>query len=349
MSDPAIPDRLGPATRWAIAGIALFVFFLLGAEEFKDGHIGSGLIFLALFIVTFVVAVKWEIISNGLARRRRQVALAFIVISAIGLMIGIFLLASNPSAVSSGSKSDREWILPQQAAERCVSHEIYESWEKSANKNDVNTPEFTGIADSLRQLLLDGMLLARGHRVILEGTRGERRTDTDLTDLRPADWQRFVLAGQNFTMAVSQDGIFGQYVALEMAVAKSCPAVTSSSREGNVPSAIKTSLRLQFYGDHRIPTEVGASENIYHWFALFSPSIGMSFMDKDGNEIVPPGGAPRYGPTWNVFIILKQPAIRRQIVTSFSNPEKMGPSEIMGETDRSFIFHSMKEMPAARN
>jgi hypothetical protein len=45
-------------------------------------------------------------------------------------------------------------------------------------------------------------------------------------------------------------------------------------------------------------------------------------------------------------VVLKQPTVRRQIVTTFTNPEKMGPSEIIGETDRSFIFHSFKEMPA---
>lgn len=109
---------------------------------------------------------------------------------------------------------------------------------------------------------------------------------------------------------------------------------------------VKTSLVLQFYGDHRIPVQVGESENIYYWYAQFSPSLGMTFHDKDGNEIVPPGSAPRFGPMWNVFVVLKQPTVRRQIVTTFTNPEKMGPSEIIGETDRSFIFHSFKEMPA---
>jgi len=112
-----------------------------------------------------------------------------------------------------------------------------------------------------------------------------------------------------------------------------------------VSASLPTSLKLQFYGDHRIPTEIG-KENIYYWYAQFSPSVGVIFRDKDGNEIVPPGGAPSYRPTWDVFVILDKPTVRRQIQYSFSNPEKMWPAEILGETARSFIFHSVKEIPA---
>jgi hypothetical protein len=107
----------------------------------------------------------------------------------------------------------------------------------------------------------------------------------------------------------------------------------------------KTELRLQFYGGARIPTAIG-TENIYYWFAQFSPSMGIKFLDKAGNEITPPGGSPQYDPTWNVFVILKEPATFQQIVTTFSNPELLGPTEIIGQTDRSFIFHSMRGMPA---
>jgi hypothetical protein len=128
-------------------------------------------------------------------------------------------------------------------------------------------------------------------------------------------------------------------------LANSRDVVTLNTEIARPSMVIKTGLKLQFYGDHRIPTEVGA-DNIYHWFALFSPSIGLSYYDKDGNEIVPSGGSPRYGPTWNVFVVLKQPITYGQITTSFSNPEKMGPTQILGQTDRSFIFNTFKEMPA---
>ena len=86
--------------------------------------------------------------------------------------------------------------------------------------------------------------------------------------------------------------------------------------------------------------------NVYYWYAQFSPSIGIKIIDKSGNEIMPPGGSPQYDPTWNIFVILKEAAAFKQIVATFSNPELMGPMEIIGQTDRSFIFHSMKGIPA---
>ena len=110
-------------------------------------------------------------------------------------------------------------------------------------------------------------------------------------------------------------------------------------------SAENTVLRLQFYGDHRVPTAIGIPENVHYWYAQFSPSMDLSFLDKEGNEIVPPGGAPHFGPSWNVFVVMERPFLFRQIISIFSNPGKMGPSEIVAQTDRSFIFHSLAQMP----
>jgi hypothetical protein len=107
----------------------------------------------------------------------------------------------------------------------------------------------------------------------------------------------------------------------------------------------KTELRFQFYGGARTPTAI-STENVYYWYAQFSPSIGIKFTDKAGNEIIPPGGSPQYEPTWNIFVVLKEPAAFKQIIATFSNPELLGPTEIIGQTDRSFIFHSMKGIPA---
>jgi hypothetical protein len=107
----------------------------------------------------------------------------------------------------------------------------------------------------------------------------------------------------------------------------------------------KTELRLQFYGGARMPTVI-AAENVYYWYAQFSPSIGIKFTDDAGNVITPPEGAPHYDPTWNIFVVFKEPAAFKQIVPTFSNPELLGPTEIFAQTDRSFIFHSMMGIPA---
>jgi hypothetical protein len=120
------------------------------------------------------------------------------------------------------------------------------------------------------------------------------------------------------------------------------PTIIAGPQAGAPP---KTELRLQFYGGARIPTAIG-TENVYYWYAQFSPSIGIKFTDKAGNEIMPPGGSPQYDPIWNIFVVLKKPAAIKQIVGTFSNPELLGPTEILGQTDRSFVFHSMKGIPA---
>jgi len=120
------------------------------------------------------------------------------------------------------------------------------------------------------------------------------------------------------------------------------PTIVAGPEVGAPP---KTELRFQFYGGARIPTAIN-TENIYYWYAQFSPSIGMKFTDKAGNEIIPPGGSPQYEPTWNIFVVLKEPAAFKQIIATFSNPELLGPTEIIGQTNRSFIFHSMKGIPA---
>lgn len=217
MSDADIPDRVAPAIRWAIAGIACFVFFLIAIEKFNDGKLLLGWLNFAAFSVTFFVAVKWKRLSSAVSKRRKQVALTLVVIGVIVLVWGVYLLASQPTPVAASEETS---------------------------------------------------------------------------------------------------------------------------------AAIPTSLTLQFYGDHRIPTMVGQSENVYYWYAVYSPSLSLSFMDEHGNKITPPGGSPSAGPSWNVFVVLEKPTKRRQIVISFSNPDRMGPAQIMGETDRSFVFISNGEVPA---
>jgi hypothetical protein len=64
MSDPVIPDKLIAAGRWALAGIVLFVFFLLAAEKLADQQYVSGTVFSILFLSTFALAVKWNTLFN---------------------------------------------------------------------------------------------------------------------------------------------------------------------------------------------------------------------------------------------------------------------------------------------
>jgi hypothetical protein len=76
---------------------------------------------------------------------------------------------------------------------------------------------------------------------------------------------------------------------------------------------IKTSLRVQFYGDEKIPTEIH-SENVSNWYAVWSPSAAIISKDAAGKEI------ERYvvPKTWVVFMLFKKPTKYRQLIVSFS-------------------------------
>jgi hypothetical protein len=105
MSDADIPDRIGPAARWAIAGIALFVFFLIAAEKFNEGHLKAGFINAGLFCVTFLIAVKWNAIARffGAAATYLFLGLTGLGLIAGGIAIGLFVAQrsgfSEPAAV----------------------------------------------------------------------------------------------------------------------------------------------------------------------------------------------------------------------------------------------------------
>src|ERR1700742_3945131 len=90
-------------------------------------------------------------------------------------------------------------------------------------------------------------------------------------------------------------------------------------------ATIKTRLRLQFFGDLRVPTELEGSQNIYRWFAEYGPSFSISARDaKTGKEI----SGPSMQPTWTIFVVFKDPTQYRQAVTTFSNPELLPPTQI---------------------
>jgi hypothetical protein len=93
---------------------------------------------------------------------------------------------------------------------------------------------------------------------------------------------------------------------------------TSAPSQTIEPRPIKTVLRLQFFGDHRVPQAI-SSENIANWFAYFSPSISVTLQVPGGFEVPP---------NWAIFLTLDKPATYRQVITSFSNPEVMPLTEI---------------------
>ncbi len=103
----------------------------------------------------------------------------------------------------------------------------------------------------------------------------------------------------------------------------------------------ETSIQLQFFGDSRIPVMTGQS-NVYRWVAVYSPEMGMTATDVNGEK----HPLVHVGPSWDIFLVFNEPAIYRQPIASFSNPEKMGPYQFMDTSDRSLVLHTQEQIPA---
>jgi hypothetical protein len=91
MADSDIPNKFGLATRWVLVVIALFVFFLEAADAFRAGDPLGGAIFSGLFVVTFLIAVKWDWLAHRIGERKVTMfylGLALVCAAGLGLAVG---------------------------------------------------------------------------------------------------------------------------------------------------------------------------------------------------------------------------------------------------------------------
>jgi hypothetical protein len=105
--------------------------------------------------------------------------------------------------------------------------------------------------------------------------------------------------------------------------------------------AIKTELRLQFYGDTRIPTEIRA-DNIYDWYTLWSPHAEASFTDATGKVL---SSTVLSAKSWNIFVIFETPTRYRELSVSFSAPG-FPQYEVKKATERYAIINVQADIPA---
>lgn len=108
------------------------------------------------------------------------------------------------------------------------------------------------------------------------------------------------------------------------------------------PKYIKTTLRLQFFGDYRIPHEV-SSDNVACWFAYFSASLSITPMDESGNSIA---GGMQIPPNWAIFVALDKPSKFRQAIVTFSNPEVMPVTDTHMANARVIAISTRGQIPA---
>jgi hypothetical protein len=140
MSDASIPSRFGPAVKWAVTAIVLFVLALGVSDGYREGHPTVGATYAVLFIATFVAAVKWDAIAAKLVPWRKAVAITLVLLGAILLAGGAYLFGR--SNIGKSDQSHLEWFSVVDALQR-----------------------FTGSDDrfgSLEVQLKKGTLIARG-------------------------------------------------------------------------------------------------------------------------------------------------------------------------------------------
>ena len=83
------------------------------------------------------------------------------------------------------------------------------------------------------------------------------------------------------------------------------------ARLGEAPGA---SVRIQFYGDNRLPVEI-KSTNVANWFAYYSPHAEVRRHDSQSGAQEVLATAPK---NWAVFISYDRPTEVRQIVVHFT-------------------------------
>jgi hypothetical protein len=92
MSDADIPSRFAPAFKWVCASIFLAVFALGASDTLRARDDTVATIYAALFVATFIVAVKWTTIAPAWSRMRARGSMFFIALGLCGaLALGIAL------------------------------------------------------------------------------------------------------------------------------------------------------------------------------------------------------------------------------------------------------------------
>jgi hypothetical protein len=105
MSDPDIPDKIVPAIRWAIVVIVLFVLALGISDTLREGKYSGAGIYSVLFLLTFLIAVKWHWMAGKWhqmarffgSRRATMFYIVLAVVCALGLGIAVGKLMGRTS------------------------------------------------------------------------------------------------------------------------------------------------------------------------------------------------------------------------------------------------------------
>ncbi|MBV8361110.1 MAG: hypothetical protein JO189_24705 [Deltaproteobacteria bacterium] len=117
--------------------------------------------------------------------------------------------------------------------------------------------------------------------------------------------------------------------------------IIADRRNNDAPQNVLTNLKVEFFGDQRIPREL-YQHNVATWYALWSPSATISQVDSTtGKEIGRQLIVPK---TWSIFLLFAEPARFRQIVLSAAGGD-LPPYEIKLSSAKFAIIQISGDVP----
>ena len=151
--------------------------------------------------------------------------------------------------------------------------------------------------------------------------------------------RRLGMGPEHLIMTGSAGALLFGGVALAGAIWKSYQPPPATEQ---APLPIRTGVKLQFFGDQRIPTEI-TQNNVASWFAYFSRSLTITPQDAEGHPIA---GGMQIPPNWAIFISFDRPATYRQVIVDFSNPSAMPVIDRQFQNSRVLVISTRGMLPA---
>jgi hypothetical protein len=108
------------------------------------------------------------------------------------------------------------------------------------------------------------------------------------------------------------------------------------------PQPLPTGIRLQFFGDNRIPTVISRN-NVAVNFSYFTPSLSITPQDAKGKAMA---GGMQIPPNWVIFLSFDKPAIYTSIAVDFSNPAIMPIIDRQFQGVRAIVVSTRGQVPA---
>jgi hypothetical protein len=104
---------------------------------------------------------------------------------------------------------------------------------------------------------------------------------------------------------------------------------------------IRSVLRLQFYGDERVPTAI-ENQNVATWYTLYSPRAAMISTDNATGKKTTVAEIPK---SWAIFMTFDRPTTFNEVTVSLSSPG-LPAYDIKQTTTRSVLVTFSSDIPA---